>query len=243
MTPHRLAISIPTPCPAGWAAMTPTSNGRHCASCQKTVVNFSQQTDAEILAYFKLADRNGTCGRFRREQLSRPLVSGKPSAQRWQLWLASLVVAALTVQGCHAVTGEPTPVSVLAPQIITADSITVDSTAVEAEPYPTPLSGRVVDQYSQQPVAGVVVHLKNTSATIITDEQGLFAFAESATPVPATHSNPFVLQLRADGYPPCEATLDRFLPPPNQELQVVATWQPIPEYLMGDVETLRESSD
>lgn len=222
--------------------MMPTSNGRHCAKCEKTVVNFTQMTDTEILAYFKLADRSSICGRFRREQLSRSVVSAKPAARRWQLWLASLVVAALTAQGCHTITGEPTPVSVLAPPLLTTDSVAVEATAVEAVPYPTPLSGRVVDRY-QQPVAGVVVHLKNTTATIITDAQGLFAFAESATPVPATHSNPFVLQLRADGYPPCEVTLDRSLPPPNQELQVVATWQPVPDYLMGDVETLQEPSN
>ena len=52
--------------------MTPAGPGRHCAACAKTVVDFTQQTDAEILAY--LARAKGTsCGRIRADQLVRPL--------------------------------------------------------------------------------------------------------------------------------------------------------------------------
>ena len=74
--------------------MTPTPTGRHCAACQKTVVDFTQKTDAEILAY--LAGAAGpACGRFRAGQLARPLQVATPggAAPRWRAWLAALVAA------------------------------------------------------------------------------------------------------------------------------------------------------
>lgn len=235
--PATIQLAIPQPCAESWAAMTPATSGRHCAACTKTVVNFTQKSDADLLAYFRQASQASVCGRFRASQLGRPLtLSGAMlPARRWQAWLASLLTAALAVQGCRLATTEPVPVDTSATR-----SSPADSAAIEAIPYPTPISGRVVDEYTQQPVAGVVVHLKNTAATVVTDSQGLFAFSASATLVQATHSNPFVLQLQASGYPPCETILDHFRPPPNNKLQVVGAWLPIPTELMGDVDTLLE---
>jgi hypothetical protein len=238
---QNAAIHIATPCHESWAAMTPTSDGRHCTACAKTVVDFTQQTDAEILAYFQQVGRGKTCGRFRAEQVKRPLLMRLPPRQvrRWQVWLTSLCVAAVTIQGCQTTVGEPTPVHTIAPQVITSDSVeVVDSAAVVLAPYPTPISGRVVDLNSQQPVAGVLVHLKNTAATVITDAQGLFAFAEDATPVKATYDNPFVLHLSAANYPACDFVLDYRIPPSNQALQVISASYPLPETILGDVEIL-----
>lgn len=52
MAKKQLTLSIPTPCTEDWNAMTPDKNGKFCASCQKTVVDFSRMTDAEIFNYF-----------------------------------------------------------------------------------------------------------------------------------------------------------------------------------------------
>jgi|GEM_PF-5922451 len=105
-------LRVPQPCPESWAAMTPTAAGRHCAACQKTVVDFTQKTDAEILAYLAHAGRGNTCGRFRKEQLGRPLrpVLPVPPATRWQAWLAGLLLATLALQSCQHTLGEPQPV-------------------------------------------------------------------------------------------------------------------------------------
>ncbi|NVO84912.1 hypothetical protein [Hymenobacter terrestris] len=45
-----LTISVPQPCSENWAAMTPAAQGRHCAACAKTVVDFSCMTDAQVVA-------------------------------------------------------------------------------------------------------------------------------------------------------------------------------------------------
>jgi len=85
-------LSIPKPCAESWAAMTPTGPGRHCAACAKTVVDFTQLSDAEILEQLARAGRGGTCGRIPREQLQRPLqpVALAPPV-RWRAWLAATV--------------------------------------------------------------------------------------------------------------------------------------------------------
>ncbi|MBD2723047.1 carboxypeptidase-like regulatory domain-containing protein [Hymenobacter armeniacus] len=90
---HSLSIQIPQPCHESWDAMTPATQGRHCAACQKTVVDFTLKTDAEILAYLATAAGGPTCGRFAAGQLERPLQRAVPAAPmaRWRAWLAAAV--------------------------------------------------------------------------------------------------------------------------------------------------------
>ncbi|SFQ76755.1 carboxypeptidase-like regulatory domain-containing protein [Hymenobacter arizonensis] len=85
-------LAIPQPCAESWDAMRPASNGRHCAACQKTVVDFTLKTDAEILAYLAGAASTRTCGRFAAGQLDRPLQRAVPAAPtRWRAWLGAAV--------------------------------------------------------------------------------------------------------------------------------------------------------
>ncbi len=68
----NLRISVPEPCHENWQQMTPADKGRHCKSCDKVVVDFSRMTDAQVVAHFK-SYQGKTCGRFRAEQLDRPM--------------------------------------------------------------------------------------------------------------------------------------------------------------------------
>ena len=72
--------------------MTPATAGRHCAACEKTVVDFTLKTDAEILAFLAGAVSGRTCGRFAAGQLERPLQRAVLAAPtRWRAWLAAAV--------------------------------------------------------------------------------------------------------------------------------------------------------
>jgi len=87
-----LLLHIPQPCSESWAATTPTAAGRHCAACQKTVIDFTQLSDAEILEQLARAGTAGTCGQFRGSQLERPLkLLVAPAPARWRTWLAAAV--------------------------------------------------------------------------------------------------------------------------------------------------------
>jgi len=70
-----ISISIPKPCHEDWNKMTPNEQGAHCAVCAKTVVDFSNKTDIEIIDIFEKKKEEKVCGRFAPSQLSRPVVS------------------------------------------------------------------------------------------------------------------------------------------------------------------------
>lgn len=70
--PRPVQMRIPTPCHEDWNRMEPNEKGRHCLSCQKTVVDFTIMSDAEIVQYMKEAKGN-VCGRLRAGQMNRDL--------------------------------------------------------------------------------------------------------------------------------------------------------------------------
>ncbi|WP_460582700.1 hypothetical protein [Hymenobacter arcticus] len=94
-----LAIQIPQPCAESWDAMTPTTAGRHCAACAKTVVDFTTYTDGELAAYVSQHSQL-PCGRFRESQLGRVLRPAAMPVVGWRRWLGA--VAALLGLGSLA---------------------------------------------------------------------------------------------------------------------------------------------
>jgi hypothetical protein len=81
----KMHISIENPCHEDWQTMTPETQGRFCGACEKTVVDFTTMSDAEILQYFSKPSVEKTCGRFRVEQLSESGTSKQniPSERNW----------------------------------------------------------------------------------------------------------------------------------------------------------------
>lgn len=80
----KFSISIPEPCHEDWNKMTPDAKGAFCASCNKSVHDFSKKTDEEIIEVFEKNGKEKVCGRFTSAQLSQPVVSyseGTPSGK------------------------------------------------------------------------------------------------------------------------------------------------------------------
>ena len=105
-----LRLDIPVPCHEDWAKMLPEEKGRHCKQCCKTVVDFTDMSDQEIVRYFQEKAQGGggggkgsagTCGRFMAEQLGRDLAPAQIQRNGLKGW--PLVVAgALTLgEGLH----------------------------------------------------------------------------------------------------------------------------------------------
>ena len=63
-------ITVPVPCQEEWSKMNPSSNGRHCDNCCKTVVDFTGWTVQNIADYLKKRRSEHICGRFRANQLN-----------------------------------------------------------------------------------------------------------------------------------------------------------------------------
>ena len=89
---QKIQISIPEPCKEGWQNMTPVEKGRFCASCQKTVLDFTHLSDNEII---NLVAKNDTlCGRINVSQLNRNLIETKTKSNYFG-YLATSVLAFL----------------------------------------------------------------------------------------------------------------------------------------------------
>jgi hypothetical protein len=89
---QKIQISIPEPCNEGWQNMTPVEKGRFCASCQKTVLDFTYLSDNEII---NLVAKNDTlCGRINVSQLNRNLIETKTKSNYFG-YLATSVLAFL----------------------------------------------------------------------------------------------------------------------------------------------------
>jgi hypothetical protein len=71
-------LYIPEPCSENWDNMTPNEQGRHCKSCNKTVIDFSLFSDRQLAEFFKKA-AGSVCGRLTNYQANRQLAYAEPS--------------------------------------------------------------------------------------------------------------------------------------------------------------------
>jgi len=77
--------------------MQPASNGRHCFSCNKTVIDFSVMNDGQVEHFFSGLQDEGVCGRFKNAQLEKIRINvpayifNKPIAA-WKKYLVILLV-------------------------------------------------------------------------------------------------------------------------------------------------------
>ncbi|WP_460575629.1 carboxypeptidase-like regulatory domain-containing protein [Hymenobacter coalescens] len=178
------------------------AQGRHCAACQLTVTDFSQRSDAEVLALLRHAAGGRVCGRFRAEQLGRGLVHAPAAAPRWQAWLLAAATlwgapaAAQQLRGSHS--GGPTPAGARAaiqkqPAAATesdrAGTSPDASRVAPGEPAAIKstekLMGRVIDQASGEGLPGVTVLIKGTTTGTNTNADGNFVL-EAQLPINAS---------------------------------------------------------
>lgn len=71
----KYRIEIPEPCHEDWNLMTPQDKGRHCAVCDKVVVDFSKASKKEIIAIIKKEGK--ICGRIPRQYIGLNLEEEK----------------------------------------------------------------------------------------------------------------------------------------------------------------------
>jgi len=74
METPKYIIRIPDPCHEDWNKMTPDDKGKFCNSCCKSVVDFTNKSDQEIIDILQSAGEGKVCGHFKKSQVDRPLV-------------------------------------------------------------------------------------------------------------------------------------------------------------------------
>jgi len=63
-----MKVSIVEPCPANWEHMQIKLHARHCDQCDKSVVDFTQKSRAEIITYLIENPNGSVCGRMNQQQ-------------------------------------------------------------------------------------------------------------------------------------------------------------------------------
>lgn len=145
--------------------MTPAGQGRHCAACDKVVVDFTRMTDAEVVAW--LQRQPSGCGRFRTEQL---LPIARRPRTGWPIWPALLAGISSQLMNPTSAVGQSTV------QVAPTQQLALPARAKRgAKPPTTPLvvHGTVVDSL-QSPLSGVTVLLDGTYVGASTDSLGRF---------------------------------------------------------------------
>jgi hypothetical protein len=159
-----IQISIPTPCHENWDTMTPDNKGRFCASCQKTVFDFTKSSDREIASILK--NTNNACGRFRTTQLDRELVVPKEKSSLW-IAASAAVVSFLTL-GTQDVFAQ-TPVNT--EQRVSETDEIIGKVAL---PQKRMITGTVLDQEGL-PIPGANVDIEGSEKGVKSDFEGTFS--------------------------------------------------------------------
>jgi hypothetical protein len=137
--------------------MTPHGEGKFCGSCQKTVVDFTMMSDAEVVNWL---GKEHTCGRFRSNQLDRELTAFSVPQRKWAwrtallglfAWFSSKTAEAQTLNAKASAPAQERAHA--SPPIIPNSAITPSSI----------FRGVIVDSSSLEAMPGVTVQLSGTS--------------------------------------------------------------------------------
>ncbi len=166
----NIHLYISKPCHESWHQMLPEAQGRHCLACQKTVVDFSAMTDAEIVSFFKVKPA-AVCGRFLETQLVSQFSVSKPAAG-WKNYLlaftATLAFKFIITDAAKA--QARTEQGVPKPEINP-----IGTRGISTEPKLFSARGTVRNVADGSPVCYVLVTVKGTDRRAITDAEGKFA--------------------------------------------------------------------
>lgn len=103
-------LQLVNPCTENWDKMTPNEQGRHCDNCNKTVIDFTQYTDCQLIEFFKKA-KDGICGRATKLQMQRQYVYAEPNKYPFlsKFVFGTTLLAGLTGTAAAQSTTTPTP--------------------------------------------------------------------------------------------------------------------------------------
>jgi len=164
-----ISVSIPEPCDENWENMTPQEKGRHCDICEKTVFDFTNKTDEQIVR--ALENDGKLCGRFKTNQLDRELVLTRKSKNSYRSVAASGLFAFLALNTFKSKAQNETvfPTTEMVKPVNHIKGKIATSVLKERV-----ISGTVLDE-NNLPLPGVNVVIKGTGTGIVTDFDGFFS--------------------------------------------------------------------
>jgi hypothetical protein len=143
--------------------MSQTDNGKFCALCSKTVVDFTQLSDTEIIEL--LENTSGKlCGRLRKQQINRLLEIHQP-AHNSQLYkvLAGLLVVGIPVNSIAAdISPSQVEIASFHENEPVGESKVVQQEKPRTDTLRNVIRGTILDAHSKEPVYDALVRIKDT---------------------------------------------------------------------------------
>lgn len=163
---QTITINIPEPCHESWAEMQPSGCGRHCAHCEKVVIDFTQMSDEEIIKIFTAQKDNPPCGRFTNAQLNRPLILNEQRKPFHIPALMAKIAAAFLL----------VPTFIQQSFAQTAQKPKTEQSPVPANNKPILLKGKIIDSASGQPLVAMEISIDKLNYVEYSDRNGNFSF-------------------------------------------------------------------
>jgi hypothetical protein len=164
-------LEIPEPCSEDWNLMTPQEKGRHCAVCDKVVIDFSKATKQEIINHIKKEGK--ICGHVPQAFINTNLVD---ESERQAFGIKGLVATvvnllALTTTVQAQVKEEPKQEVSPVLEKIDQQKQAVENTYIKDSKV---IKGVVLSASDSLPLPGAIVMLKETRDEVYSNLYGEF---------------------------------------------------------------------
>lgn len=199
-----IEINLRNPCKESWSNMEVSENGKFCSLCNKVVVDFTKMTDNEIYEFAKKNSNISVCGKIYKNQLNRKLIPQKKYYNSFRLFLISLLSLKLFNSEANERIEKIEPFIKEQKKYQTHKMVSSNSKLDNDEIWQ--IKGRIIDEKSKKPIAGLIIKSSNNTQTV-TDNKGNFTIALN----PEKHSQYRQISVDVpDGYTPSGYLLKKY---------------------------------
>lgn len=158
MADLKYIITLNKPCSENWDKMTAVEQGRYCVLCNKAVFDFSSMDKAQIIKILKKHKKHQLCGRFRTTQLDVAIEEHK-STNSTSPAIASFFLLIQCIGTVSFAQNMQPKICKVVPLMITQEK---------------GIHGYIKDYITEQPLQDILVKIKSTDISTITDQNGFF---------------------------------------------------------------------
>jgi hypothetical protein len=176
MNNKRYLLSVDKPCEKEWTAMSQSDDGRFCAHCSKSVVDFTQLTDTQVV---RILEQNSgkLCGRLTQEQLNRTIQIYQPkNTSRLYKILAGIFLFGISKNSLalNLKNFNTAPFSVINNKL-TNTHFSKNNSDLAKDSLKNVVQGQLIDSETNMPLAFASVFIKDKKIGTSTDMYGKFS--------------------------------------------------------------------
>jgi hypothetical protein len=169
---NSIQLSIPTPCSQDWDEMTINDKGRFCGNCSKSVIDFTNYSDQQIVDFF-IKSKEDICGQFKSDQLEKPLhpLQQEQSGSFMQLLINGMLAIGLG-SGLSANKKHTEPLAIYG--VVDVDQKEKKDNFTTVGDTCNFISGTVIDQATKETLPGVTILIEGITTATASDVNGFF---------------------------------------------------------------------